>query len=367
MVELERQAYNLAGQEFNLGSPKQLGAILYEKLGLPVLAKTATGQPSTAENVLADLAEQDYELPKVIMQYRSLSKLKSTYTDRLPEQINPRTGRIHTSYHQAVAATGRLSSSDPNLQNIPIRTAEGRRIRQAFVAPAGYKLLAADYSQIELRIMAHLAQDEGLLDAFRHGRDVHKATAAEVFGVSLDEVTSDQRRSAKAINFGLIYGMSAFGLAKQLGVERKQAQAYIDRYFARYPGVLAYMERTREQAAAQGYVETLFGRRLYLPEIHAKNGAMRKAAERTAINAPMQGTAADIIKRAMVAVDAWLPASGLDARMILQVHDELVLEVREDQVEALKAGLLPLMSGAAALDVPLLVEAGVGSNWDEAH
>ncbi|WAG79203.1 DNA polymerase I [Metapseudomonas furukawaii] len=367
LVALERQAFDLAGQEFNLGSPKQLGAILYEKLGLPVLAKTATGQPSTAENVLADLAEQDFELPKVIMQYRSLSKLKSTYTDRLPEQINPRTGRIHTSYHQAVAATGRLSSSDPNLQNIPIRTAEGRRIRQAFVAPEGYKLLAADYSQIELRIMAHLAKDEGLLDAFRHGRDVHRATAAEVFGVALDEVTSDQRRSAKAINFGLIYGMSAFGLAKQIGVERKEAQAYIDRYFARYPGVLAYMERTREQAAAQGFVETLFGRRLYLPEIHSKNQAMRKGAERTAINAPMQGTAADIMKRAMVAVDDWLQDSGLDARVILQVHDELVLEVREDLVERVRDTLRPLMSGAAELDVPLVVEAGVGNNWDEAH
>ncbi|QEY60582.1 DNA polymerase I [Metapseudomonas lalkuanensis] len=367
MVALERQAYDLAGQEFNLGSPKQLGAILYEKLGLPVLAKTATGQPSTAENVLADLAEQDYELPKVIMQYRSLSKLKSTYTDRLPEQINPRTGRIHTSYHQAVAATGRLSSTDPNLQNIPIRTAEGRRIRQAFVAPKGYKLLAADYSQIELRIMAHLAKDEGLLDAFRHDRDVHRATASEVFGVPLDEVTPNQRRSAKAINFGLIYGMSAFGLAKQIGVERKEAQAYIDRYFARYPGVLAYMERTREQAAQQGFVETLFGRRLYLPEIHSKNQAMRKGAERTAINAPMQGTAADIMKRAMVAVDNWLQESGLDVRVILQVHDELVLEVREDLVDQVSEQIRPLMSGAAELDVPLVVEVGVGDNWDEAH
>lgn len=367
MVALERQAHELAGQEFNLGSPKQLGAILYEKLGLPVLAKTATGQPSTAENVLADLAEQDFELPKVIMQYRSLSKLKSTYTDKLPEQINPRTGRIHTSYHQAVAATGRLSSSDPNLQNIPIRTAEGRRIRQAFVAPKGYKLLAADYSQIELRIMAHLAKDEGLLDAFRHDRDVHRATAAEVFGVELDQVSNDQRRSAKAINFGLIYGMSAFGLAKQIGVDRKQSQAYIDRYFARYPGVLAYMERTREQAAAQGFVETLFGRRLYLPEIHSKNQAMRKGAERTAINAPMQGTAADIMKRAMVAVDAWLQESGLDARVILQVHDELVLEVREDLVDTVRDAIRPLMSDAAELDVPLVVEVGVGDNWDEAH
>lgn len=367
MVELERQAYELAGQEFNLGSPKQLGAILYEKLGLPVLSKTATGQPSTAENVLAELAEHDFELPKVIMQYRTVSKLKSTYTDKLPEQINPRTGRIHTSYHQAVAATGRLSSTDPNLQNIPIRTAEGRRIRQAFVAPKGYKLLAADYSQIELRIMAHLAKDEGLLDAFRHDRDVHRATAAEVFGVELEQVSNDQRRSAKAINFGLIYGMSAFGLAKQIGVDRKQSQAYIDRYFARYPGVLAYMERTREQAAQQGFVETLFGRRLYLPEINSKNQAMRKGAERTAINAPMQGTAADIMKRAMVAVDNWLTESAIDARVILQVHDELVLEVREDLVDQVRDAIRPLMSGAAQLDVPLLVEVGVGDNWDEAH
>ena len=367
MVALERQAFELAGEEFNLGSPKQLGAILYEKQGLPVLSKTAKGQPSTAEAVLAELAEQGFELPQVIMQYRSVSKLKSTYTDRLPEQINPRTGRIHTSYHQAVAATGRLSSSDPNLQNIPIRTTEGRRIRQAFVAPKGYKLLAADYSQIELRIMAHLAQDAGLLDAFKHDLDVHRATAAEVFGVELDEVSSDQRRSAKAINFGLIYGMSAFGLAKQIGVDRKQAQAYIDRYFARYPGVLSYMERTREQASEQGYVETLFGRRLYLPEIHAKNQAMRKAAERTAINAPMQGTAADIIKRAMIKVAAWLNDSSLDARVIMQVHDELVLEVREDQIDAVTKGLKEHMAQAAELDVPLVVEVGVGDNWDEAH
>jgi len=367
MADLEQRAYALAGEEFNLGSPKQLGAILYDKLGMPVLSKTAKGQPSTAEAVLDELAEQGYPLPEVLMQYRSLSKLKSTYTDKLPGQINPRTGRIHTSYQQAVAATGRLSSSDPNLQNIPIRTAEGRRIRQAFVASPGYKLLAADYSQIELRIMAHLAKDEGLLHAFRNDLDVHRATAAEVFSVALEEVTTDQRRSAKAINFGLIYGMSAFGLAKQIGVDRKQSQDYIDRYFARYPGVLAYMERTRAQAAEQGFVETLFGRRLYLPDINAKNPALRKGAERTAINAPMQGTAADIIKRAMVNVDNWLSESGLDARVILQVHDELVLEVREDLVEQVKDEIRTHMSNAAQLDVPLVVEAGVGSNWDEAH
>ncbi|MFK3767508.1 DNA polymerase I [Pseudomonas putida] len=367
MADLERRAYELAGEEFNLGSPKQLGSILYDKLGMPVLSKTAKGQPSTAEAVLDELAEQGYPLPEVLMQYRSLSKLKSTYTDKLPGQINPRTGRIHTSYQQAVAATGRLSSSDPNLQNIPIRTAEGRRIRQAFIASPGYKLLAADYSQIELRIMAHLAKDEGLLHAFRNNLDVHRATAAEVFGVALGAVTTDQRRSAKAINFGLIYGMSAFGLAKQIGVDRKQSQDYIDRYFARYPGVLAYMERTRAQAAEQGFVETLFGRRLYLPDINAKNPALRKGAERTAINAPMQGTAADIIKRAMVNVDNWLSDSGLDARVILQVHDELVLEVREDLVDQVKDEIRGQMSKAAQLDVPLLVEVGVGSNWDEAH
>ncbi|MFJ4118057.1 DNA polymerase I [Pseudomonas psychrophila] len=367
LVALEREAFAIAGEEFNLSSPKQLGVILYEKLGLPIISKTAKGQPSTAEAVLAELAEQEFPLPKVLMQYRSMSKLKSTYTDRLPEQINPRTGRIHTSYHQAVTATGRLSSSDPNLQNIPIRTAEGRRIRQAFVAPKGYKLLAADYSQIELRIMAHLAKDEGLLHAFRNNLDVHSATAAEVFGVELADVTTDQRRSAKAINFGLIYGMSAFGLAKQIGVDRKQSQAYIDRYFARYPGVLDYMERTRTQAAEQGYVETIFGRRLYLPEINAKNPALRKGAERTAINAPMQGTAADIIKKAMVAVDNWLSASGLDARVILQVHDELVLEVREDLVDQVRDEVRVHMSEAAKLDVPLVVEVGVGNNWDEAH
>ncbi|WP_236187316.1 DNA polymerase I [Pseudomonas protegens] len=367
MVALEREAFEIAGEEFNLGSPKQLGSILYDKLGLPVLKKTAKGQPSTAEEVLAKLAEDDYPLPRVLMQYRSMSKLKSTYTDRLPEQINPRTGRIHTSYHQAVASTGRLSSSDPNLQNIPVRTAEGRRIRQAFIAPPGYKLLAADYSQIELRIMAHLSRDEGLLNAFRNNLDVHTATAAEVFKVELKDVTSDQRRSAKAINFGLIYGMGAQKLGKDIGVDTKQAKAYIDTYFARYPGVREYMDRTRAQAADQGYVETIFGRRLYLPEINSNKPQERAGAERTAINAPMQGTAADIIKKAMVAVDNWLESSELDARVILQVHDELVLEVREDLVDQVREEIRGHMSGAATLDVPLLVEVGVGNNWDEAH
>ena len=367
LVALERQAFEVAGEEFNLGSPKQLGAILYEKLGLPIISKTAKGQASTAEAVLAELAEQDYELPKVLMQYRSLSKLKSTYTDRLPEQINPRTGRIHTSYQQAVASTGRLSSSDPNLQNIPIRSAEGRRIRQAFVAPKGYKLVAADYSQIELRIMAHLSRDEGLMNAFRDNLDVHTATAAEVFKVELDQVSNDQRRSAKAINFGLIYGMGAQKLAKDIGVDSKTAKAYIETYFARYLGVREYMDRTRRQAAEQGYVETLFGRRLYLPAIKSSRPQERAGAERTAINAPMQGTAADIIKKAMVAVDEWLTESGLDARVILQVHDELVLEVREDLVEQVSAQIRPLMGETVKLDVPLLVEVGVGNNWDEAH
>ena len=367
MIALEREAFEIAGEPFNLGSPKQLGVILYEKLGYPVLKKTAKGQPSTAEEVLAKLAEEDYQLPKVLMQYRSMSKLKSTYTDRLPEQINPRTGRIHTSYHQAVASTGRLSSSDPNLQNIPVRTAEGRRIRQAFVAPAGYKLLAADYSQIELRIMAHLSRDEGLLNAFRNNLDVHTATAAEVFRVELEQVSIEQRRSAKAINFGLIYGMGAQKLGKDIGVDTKQAKAYIDTYFARYPGVREYMDRTRAQAADQGYVETIFGRRLYLPEINSNKPQERAAAERTAINAPMQGTAADIIKKAMVAVDNWLASSGLDAKVILQVHDELVLEVREDLIDQVREEIRVHMSGAANLDVPLLVEVGVGSNWDEAH
>ncbi|MBB3169673.1 DNA polymerase I [Simiduia aestuariiviva] len=367
LVELEREAFEIAGEPFNLSSPKQLGAILFEKLNLPVLKKTPKGAPSTAEEVLQELA-LDYPLPKILMEYRGLSKLKSTYTDKLPQMINPRTGRIHTSYHQAVTATGRLSSSDPNLQNIPIRTEEGRRIRQAFVAPEGYLLMAADYSQIELRIMAHLSEDKGLLDAFSQGLDVHKATAAEVFGVSLEDVTSDMRRSAKAINFGLIYGMSAFGLAKQLHIGRHEAQQYIDTYFERYPGVARYMDDTRRLAHEQGYVETLFGRRLYLPEINDRNKMRQQAAERTAINAPMQGTAADIIKRAMIDVHHWLNAEGApDARIIMQVHDELVLEVAEADVAALQTALCERMAAAADLKVPLLVEAGVGNNWDEAH
>ncbi|MEP4486212.1 MAG: DNA polymerase I [Halioglobus sp.] len=366
LQELEQGAHDLAGQAFNLGSPKQLGEILFGKLELPVIKKTPKGAPSTAEDVLAELA-LDYPLPKLLLEYRSLSKLKSTYTDKLPEMINTTTGRVHTSYHQAVTATGRLSSSDPNLQNIPIRTQEGRRIRQAFIAPTGFRILAADYSQIELRIMAHLSGDQGLLSAFNEGLDVHTATAAEVFETGLDQVSGDQRRKAKAINFGLIYGMSAFGLAKQLHLGRKEAQDYIDRYFARYPGVQEYMDRTRELAREQGFVETLFGRRLYLPEINARNKMRAQAAERTAINAPMQGTAADIIKIAMLEVDQWLDSSNADARMIMQVHDELVLEVADSEVESISAQVCELMSGAASLDVPLVVEAGVGDNWDEAH
>lgn len=366
LVELEQQAHELAGEPFNLGSPKQLGHILFEKLEIPVIKKTPKGAPSTAEEVLAELA-LDYPLPKLLMEYRGLSKLKSTYTDKLPEMISPTTGRIHTSYHQAVAATGRLSSSDPNLQNIPIRTPEGRRVRQAFIAGEGRKILAADYSQIELRIMAHLSRDKGLLDAFAHGRDIHQATAAEVFGLELEQVTAEQRRRAKAINFGLIYGMSAFGLAKQIQVGRQEAQQYIDTYFARYPGVRDYMDRTRADAAEKGYVETLFGRRLYLPEINASNGMRRQAAERTAINAPMQGTAADIIKRAMVAVDQWLLATDIDALMIMQVHDELVFEVADADVDTLRSRVPELMAAAASLDVPLIVDTGVGANWDEAH
>ena len=367
MAELEQQAHDVAGETFNLGSTKQLQTIFYDKMGLPVIKKTPKGAPSTAEPVLQELAHE-HELPRLILEHRSLSKLKSTYTDTLPELISHRTGRVHTSYHQAVTATGRLSSSEPNLQNIPIRSEQGRRIRQAFVAPEGYKLVAADYSQIELRIMAHLSGDKGLLSAFEKGEDIHKATAAEVFGVALGEVSGDQRRSAKAINFGLIYGMSAFGLARQLDVERKVAQEYIDRYFERYPGVLKYMDNIRKQAHEDGYVETLYGRRLYLPEINARNKQMQQAAERTAINAPMQGTAADIIKRAMIDVEAWLLRDYPDdARMTMQVHDELILEVKESAVDTIREGLEQRMSAAASLDVPLLVEAGVGDNWDEAH
>lgn len=365
--ELEKEAFDLAGEAFNLSSPKQLGAILFEKLELPVIKKTPKGAPSTAEEVLQELA-LDYPLPKLLIEHRGLAKLKSTYTDKLPLMINPQTSRIHTSYHQAVTATGRLSSSDPNLQNIPIRNAEGRRIRQAFIAPTGYKIVAADYSQIELRIMAHLSGDKGLIRAFNEGLDVHCATAAEVFGVSVEEVTNEQRRSAKAINFGLIYGMSAFGLAKQLGIGRYDAQQYIDLYFERYPGVQEYMDATRQTAAEQGYVETLLGRRLYLPEINASNGMRRQAAERTAINAPMQGTAADIIKKAMIAVDAWLHScEAVDAKMIMQVHDELVLEVKTEDVDAVSERLSQLMSHAVDLSIPLLVDIGVGDNWDEAH
>jgi DNA polymerase-1 len=366
MAKLEAKAHELAGGPFNLGSPKQLQQILFEQQELPVIRKTPKGQPSTAEDVLVELAA-DYELPAVIIDYRSVSKLKSTYTDKLPLQINEDTGRIHTSYHQAVAATGRLSSTDPNLQNIPIRTPEGRRIRQAFVAPQGNVLLAADYSQIELRIMAHLSADKGLLDAFAREQDVHRATAAEVFEVALDDVTGDQRRSAKAINFGLMYGMSAFGLAKQLGIPRGEAQAYVDLYFDRYPGVKAYMDNIREQAREMGYVETVFGRRLYLPEINARNGQRRQYAERSAINAPMQGTAADIIKKAMISVHDWLQQKPRGVRMIMQVHDELVFEIEDKKVDSVSRKVVDLMSSAAELKVPLKVDVGVGVNWDEAH
>jgi DNA polymerase-1 len=364
--ELAEQAWAVADEQFNLDSTKQLQSIFYDKLGLPVLKKTPGGKPSTAEPVLQELA-LDYELPRIILEYRGLAKLKSTYTDKLPLQINAQTGRIHTSYHQAVAATGRLSSKDPNLQNIPIRTAEGRKIRQAFVAAEGRQLLAADYSQIELRIMAHLSGDAGLRAAFAEDLDVHRATAAEVFGCNLDEVDADQRRSAKAINFGLMYGMSAFGLGRQLGVSRGVAQEYMDRYFGRYPGVHDYMEQIREQARSDGFVATVFGRRLYLPEINAKNGMRRQAAERTAINAPMQGTAADIIKRAMISVDRWLGDASLDAQMIMQVHDELVFEVAQQDLDALSAGVVERMESAAQLEVPLVVDVGCGDNWDEAH
>ena len=366
MAQLEAKAHELASGPFNLGSPKQLQEILFEQQGLPVIRKTPKGQPSTAEDVLVELAN-DYELPAVIIEYRGVSKLKSTYTDKLPLMINERTGRIHTSYHQAVAATGRLSSTDPNLQNIPIRTEEGRRIRQAFVAPEGRVLLAADYSQIELRIMAHLSADKGLLGAFEQEQDVHRATAAEVFETALDDVTADQRRSAKAINFGLMYGMSAFGLAKQLGISRGEAQEYVDLYFERYPGVKKYMDDIRASASEKGYVETVFGRRLYLPEINARNAQRRQYAERSAINAPMQGTAADIIKRAMIDVHAWLATNKPGARMIMQVHDELVFEVENSKVDAVTTEVTRLMNAAADLRAPLKVDVGVGANWDEAH
>jgi DNA polymerase I len=366
VVSIEQHAHNLVGRAFNIGSPKQIQEILYDQQKLPVLKKTPTGQPSTDESVLQDLSV-DYELPRLILEYRGLSKLKSTYTDKLPQQINDKTGRVHTSYHQAVAATGRLSSTDPNLQNIPIKSEEGRKIRQAFIAPVGYKIVAADYSQIELRIMAHLSADQGLLNAFNEGLDVHRATAAEVFGVAPELVTNDLRRSAKAINFGLIYGMSSFGLAQQLGIARGEAQSYIDLYFARYPGVKNYMDSIRQLAREQGYVETLFGRRLYLPEINSKNANLRQYAERTAINAPMQGSAADIIKRAMIATHHWLEQEQADALMIMQVHDELVFEIGEDKITEYSTIIRSLMCNAAELSVPLIVDIGVGNNWDEAH
>ena len=363
---VEQDIYQQAGEVFNLSSPKQIQAILFDKLELPVLRKTPGGQPSTAEDVLEELAA-DYEIPAMILQHRSLNKLMSTYIDKLPQEINQRTGRVHTSYQQAVASTGRLSSTSPNLQNIPVRTVEGRRIREAFVAPAGKKILALDYSQIELRIMAHLSADESLLKAFALGLDVHRATAAEVFGASLDQVDADQRRAAKAINFGLIYGMSAFGLGKQLNIGRNEAQQYVDIYFERYPGVKRYMEETKALAREQGYVETVFGRRLHLPDINARNANVRQYAERTAINAPMQGTAADIIKRAMISVQDWLDAGEKDCKMIMQVHDELVFEVAERDVQACTEAIAALMTGAAELSVSLEVDAGAGNNWNEAH
>ncbi|NIF50253.1 DNA polymerase I [Enterobacter sp. Ap-1006] len=366
LAELERKAHEIAGEEFNLSSTKQLQTILFEKQGIKPLKKTPGGAPSTSEEVLEELA-LDYPLPKVILEYRGLAKLKSTYTDKLPLMISPITGRVHTSYHQAVTATGRLSSTDPNLQNIPVRNEEGRRIRQAFIAPKDYVIVSADYSQIELRIMAHLSRDKGLLSAFAEGKDIHRATAAEVFGLPLESVTGEQRRSAKAINFGLIYGMSAFGLSRQLNIPRKESQKYMDLYFERYPGVLEYMERTRAQAKDQGYVETLDGRRLYLPDINSSNGARRAGAERAAINAPMQGTAADIIKRAMIAVDGWLETEKPRVKMIMQVHDELVFEVHKDDVDAVSKKVHELMESSMKLDVPLLVEVGSGKNWDEAH
>jgi DNA polymerase-1 len=366
MLEKEQKAYDVAGQPFNLNSPKQIQEILFERQGLPVKKKTPSGQPSTDEDVLAELAN-DYPLPKLLLEYRGLSKLKSTYTDKLPRMVNPSTGRVHTTYSQAVAVTGRLASNDPNLQNIPIRTPQGRRIREAFVAPPGRRMISADYSQIELRIMAHLSGDKGLHHAFQHGHDVHRATAAEVFGLPLDKVTDDERRTAKVINFGLIYGMSAFGLAQNLGTERATAQAYIDSYFARYPGVKRYMDETRDKARTQGYVETVFGRRLWLPEIKSSNPARRQGAERAAINAPMQGTAADLIKLAMIAVQSFLDSSKSKTLLIMQVHDELVLEVPEDELKEVKDKVRDLMQSVAKLEVPLIVDVGVGDNWDQAH
>ncbi|HIP93903.1 MAG TPA: DNA polymerase I, partial [Leucothrix sp.] len=372
MAELEEKIYKKAGGGFNLGSPKQVQEVFFneDKLNLPVIRKTPKGQPSTAEDVLQELA-QEHDVPRWLLEHRGLSKLKSTYTDKLPKEINKNTGRVHTSYHQAITATGRLSSSTPNLQNIPVRNAEGRRIRQAFIAPKSdkgtFKILAADYSQIELRIMAHLSGDEGLLEAFSQGKDIHRATAAEIFDVALDKVETEQRRAAKAVNFGLIYGMSAFGLAKQLNVSRTEASEYVKRYFQRYPGVQQYMEDTREKAKEQGYVETLFGRKLFLPNINAKNGMARKMAERTAINAPMQGTAADIIKISMIAVSDWLREKTTDTKMIMQVHDELVFEVAESQLELVEPIIVDRMVNAVKLNVPLIVDTGIGDNWDEAH
>jgi DNA polymerase I len=366
MVEMERQAYALAGQPFNLNSPKQICEIFFDKLGLPVVKKTPSGTPSTDEDVLQKLAE-NYPLPKILLEYRGVAKLKSTYTDKLPKMVNPSTGRVHTNYAQAVAVTGRLASNEPNLQNIPIRSAEGRRIREAFIAPEGCVIVSADYSQIELRIMAHISGDEGLLRSFAEGEDIHRATAAEIFGVGPADVSSEQRRYAKVINFGLIYGMSAFGLASNLGIERSAAQVYIERYFQRYPGVAHYMADTRVQAKARGYVETVFGRRLWLPEINSPNGPRRQAAERAAINAPMQGTAADLIKLSMIAVQDWLETEHMESKMIMQVHDELVLEVRASELALVTERLPKLMREVGHLKVPLTAEVGVGRNWDEAH
>jgi len=364
--KLESNAYKIADMEFNLGSPKQLQEVLYEKMEIPIIKKTPKGQPSTAEDVLQELSI-DHELPKLILSHRSLNKLRNTYTEKLPQQISAVTGRIHTSYHQAVTATGRLSSSSPNLQNIPIRTPEGRRIREAFVAPENYSILAADYSQIELRIMAHLSSDESLLLAFSKGEDIHRKTAAEVLDITAEKVSQEQRRWAKAINFGLMYGMSAFGLAKQLGITRYQSQEYIDLYFKKYPKVQNFMDTTKENAREHGYIETLFGRRLYLPDINSKNGLRRKYAERSAINAPMQGSAADIIKLAMIDVHKWLKDGNTEARMIMQVHDELVLEVKSDLAESIKQEIVKIMESTVNLSVPLIVDAGIGNNWDEAH